>query len=61
MIKWAQELGALTFNFGLIHNQKYFTKPSNDIFFRYPYRNSFNCPKCRRHLHPRLIEFRLGY
>ena len=45
MIKWAEEFGALTFNFGLIHNQKYFTKPSNDIFLRYPYRKSFNSPK----------------
>jgi len=45
LIKWAQEFGALTFNFGLIHNQKYFTKPSNDIFFRYPYSKSFNSPK----------------
>ena len=45
MIKWAEEFGALTFNFGLIHNQQYFTKPSNDIFLRYPYRKSFNCPK----------------
>lgn len=40
MIKWAEEFGALTFNFGLIHNQKYFTKPSTDIFLRYP------CRKC---------------
>ena len=45
MIKWAQEFGALTFNFGLIHNQQYFTKSSNDIFLRYPYAKSFNSPK----------------
>ena len=45
MIKWAQEFSALTFNFGLIHNQQYFTKPSSDIFFRYPYCHSFNSPK----------------
>lgn len=45
LIKWGEELGILTFNFGLIHNQKYYTKPSNDIFLRYPYRKSFNCPK----------------
>jgi hypothetical protein len=48
MIKWAEEFGALTFNFGLIHNQKYFTKPSNDIFIRYPYRKSFNSPKLQK-------------
>ena len=45
MIKWAEEFGALTFNFGLIHNQQYFTKPNNDIFMRYPYAKSFNSPK----------------
>ena len=45
MIKWAQEFGALTFNFGLIHNQQYFTKSSNDIFLRYPYAKSLNSPK----------------
>ena len=45
LIKWAEEFNVLTFNFGLIHNQKYYTKPSNDIFLRYPYRKSFNPPK----------------
>ena len=45
LIKWAEEFNVLTFNFGLIHNQKYYTKPSNDIFLRYPYRKSFNSPK----------------
>ncbi len=45
MIKWAENFGSLTFNFGLIHNQQYFTKPNNDIFLRYPYRKSFNSPK----------------
>lgn len=40
LIKWAEEFGALTFNFGLIHNQQYYTKPRNDIFLRYPYRKS---------------------
>ena len=40
MIKWAEELGALTFNFGLIQNEKYFTKSQNDIFLRYPYKKS---------------------
>jgi hypothetical protein len=45
MIKWAEEFNVLTFNFGLVHNQKYFNQPSNDIFFRYPYRKSFNSPK----------------
>jgi len=45
IIKWAEEFNILTFNFGLIHNQKYFTKPSKDIFLRYPYRKSFNSSK----------------
>ena len=45
MIKWAEEFGALTFNFGLIHNQQYFTQSSNDIFLRYPYTKSFNSTK----------------
>lgn len=40
LIKWAEEFNLLTFNFGLIHNQHYFTKPSNDIFLRYPYKKS---------------------
>ena len=66
LIKWAEELGALTFNFGLIHNQQYFTKPSNDIFFRYPYRKSFNSPKLQEILASslnrislRLLNFKL--
>ena len=65
MIKWAEEFGALTFNFGLIHNQQYFTKPSNDIFLRYPYRKSFNCPKLQeilssslRRISLRLLNFK---
>ena len=66
MIKWAEEFGALTFNFGLIYNQRYFTKPSNDIFFRYPYRKSFNSPKLQEILASsfnrislRLLNFKL--
>jgi len=61
MIKWAEEFGALTFNFGLIHNQQYFTKPSNDIFFRYPYRKSFNCPKLQEILASSLNRISLRF
>ena len=66
MIKWAEEFGALTFNFGLIHNQQYFTKPSTDIFLRYPYTKSFNSPKLQEILASslnrislRLLNFKL--
>ena len=66
MIKWAEEFGALAFNFGLIHNQQYFTKPSNDIFLRYPYTKSFNSPKLQEILAAslnrislRLLNFKL--
>ena len=66
MIKWAEEFGALTFNFGLIHNQQYFTKPSTDIFLRYPYTKSFNSPKIQEILAAslnrislRLLNFKL--
>ena len=45
LIKWANDFNVLTFNFGLIRNQQYFTKSTNDIFLRYPYRKSFNSPK----------------
>ena len=40
LIKWAEEFNILTFNFGLIHNQQYFCKPSQDLFLRYPHRKS---------------------
>ena len=66
MIKWAEEFGALTFNFGLIHNQQNFTKPSTDIFLRYPYTKSFNSPKLQEILAAslnrislRLLNFKL--
>ena len=66
MIKWAEQFGALTFNFGLIHNQQYFTKTSTDIFLRYPYRKSFNSPKLQEILATsvnrislRLLNFKL--
>ena len=48
LIKWANEFNVLTFNFGLIRNQQYFTKSTNDIFLRYPYRKSFNSPKLQK-------------
>jgi hypothetical protein len=66
MIKLAEEFGALTFNFGLIHNQQYFPKPSTDIFLRYPYAKSFNSPKLQEILASslnrislRLLNFKL--
>jgi hypothetical protein len=66
LIKWAEEFDILTFNFGLIHNQQYFTKPSTDIFLRYPYRKSFNSSKLQEILASslnrislRLLNFKL--
>ena len=48
LIKWAEEFGIETFNFGLIHNHKYFTKPSQDLFLRYPHKKSFNSLKLQQ-------------
>jgi hypothetical protein len=61
MIKWAEEFGALTFNFGLINNQKYYTKPSNDILLRYPYRKSVNCTKVQEILASSLNRISLRF
>lgn len=45
LIKWAEEFNIMTFNFGLIQNQHFFTKPSNDILLRYPFKKSFKLYK----------------
>jgi len=61
LIKWAEEFNLLAFNFGLIHNQKYYTKPGNDIFLRYPYRKSVNCTKVQEILASSLNRISLRF
>jgi hypothetical protein len=48
LIKWAEEFGILTFNFGLIHDHKYFRYPSQDLFLRYPHKKSFSSIKLQQ-------------